>query len=163
MYKLLFDSDALIKAVKSGFLEHITNVFKVCITNEVYSEAVEKGRERFYVDADKIQNLIDGKNILIIKDNEYAKKPKPKQGFGKGEISVFQAYKEDYLIVSDDLRFVSYLNEIPIKNIASGHLIAALVKKGGISKVDAYYYLENLKPLIRKEIYEAIKNDIKGG
>ena len=162
MYKLLFDSDSLIKVTKAGFLENVVNSFKVYITDDVYNETVEEGIERFYEDADKIKNLADNKKISIIKRDKYVKITKPKQSFGKGEVSVSQVHKKDYLTVTDDLSFVSYLNNISIKNISSAHLITALVKKDKISKQEAYYYLENLKPLIRKEIYELVKKDIKG-
>jgi len=162
MYKLLFDSDSLIKVTKAEFLENVTNSFEVYITDDVYNETVEEGKERFYEDAYKIQNLIDDNRIHVIKRSDYLKKAIPKQSFGKGEVSVLQAHKNAYLIVTDDLSFASYLNNISIKNISSAHLITALVKKGKISKQEAYYYLENLKPLIRKEIYELVKNDIKG-
>ena len=162
MYKLLFDSDALIKVAKADFLEFIVNAFDAYITEEVYDETVEQGRKRLYEDADKIKNLIDAKKIFVIKSSRYTKKAKPKQSFGMGEASVFQAYKKDYLIVTDDLSFVLYLNEKSIQNISSAHLLMVLLKKGRINKENANYYLEKLKSLIRKEIYELIKKDIKG-
>ena len=162
MYKLLFDSDALIKVAKADFLDFTVNAFDVYITEEVYNETVEQGRKRLYEDADKIKNLIDAKKIFVIKSIRYTKKAKPKRSFGMGETSVFQAYKKDYLIVTDDLSFVFYLNEESIQNISSAHLLIALLKKGKIKKENAYHHLEKLKSLIRKEIYELIKNDMKG-
>ncbi len=161
MYKLLVDSDALIKVTKAGFIETTASAFKIYITDDVYKEAVEQGRKGLYEDADKIKSLIDAKRILIIKASKY-KKTKPKQDFGKGETSVFQAYKKDYLIVTDDLSFAVYLNEESIKNISSAHLLIELLRKGKIKNTEAYFHLEKLKPLIRKEIYELVKEDIKG-
>ena len=160
--KLLFDSDALIKVTKAGFLEHVTTTFNVYITDDVYNEVVEEGKKRLYYDAEKIKNIIDNKKIYLIKNYSHIKRTEPKQSFGRGEISVFQAYNKDYVIVSDDLSFVLYLNKESIKNISSAHLLIALVKKGNITKEKAYYHLEKLKPLIRKEIFELVKNDIEG-
>lgn len=162
MYKLLFDSDALIKVAKAEFLETTANVFQVCITDDVYHEAVEQGRRKLYEDADKIKGLIDAKKIFVIKSNKYAKEAKPRKSFGKGEISVFQAYKKNYLIVADDLSFVACLNDESIKNMSSAHVLMALLKKRKIGKEKAYYHLDKLKPLIRKETYELVKSDIKG-
>ena len=162
MYKLLFDSDALIKAAKAGFLESAASAFKIHITNDVYNETVEQGKKRIYEDADKIENLVQNKKIFLIKSAKYAKKPKPKQSFGRGETSVFQAYKKGYLIVTDDLSFVSYLNDVSIRNMSCAHVLIALAKKGRISKEKACYHLEKLSFFIRKEIYELAKKGIKG-
>ena len=162
MYKLLFDSDALIKAAKAEFLEPVANTFEVCITDDVYRETVEQGRTGLYKDADKIKNLIDAKKISVIRSREYIRKAKPKKSFGRGEISIFQAYKKGYLIVADDLSFVVYLNDESIKNVSSAYLLVMLLKKHRIGKEKACYYLDRLKPLIRKDIYELVKSDIKG-
>ena len=97
-----------------------------------------------------------------IKRIEYEKKMKPEQNFGKGELSVFQAYRKGFVIMSDDLHFVSYLNETSIKNISPGQLLVGMVKKKIVNKEQAYDYLDQLKPLIRKEIYELVKKDLKG-
>ena len=71
MYKLLFDSDALIKASKAEFLGKIAENFNVSITEEVYNEAVEEGKKRFYLDADKIENLVNAGRIKVINKRYY--------------------------------------------------------------------------------------------
>ena len=48
MYKLLFDSDALIKISKAGFFEPLADTFDVYATDDVYNEAVKQGREGLY-------------------------------------------------------------------------------------------------------------------
>ena len=79
-----------------------------------------------------------------------------------GETSVFQAYKKGNFVVTDDLSFLSYITKENIKNISPTHLLIILVKKGKLKKDEAYFYLEKLRPLIRDEVYELAKNDIKG-
>ena len=162
MYKLLFDSDALIKASKADLLEAVAECFDVLITEEVRNETVEEGKKRFHPDADKIENLINARKIKIINRKNYSKKKEPKESFGKGEISVFKAYKKKYIIVTDDLSFSSYINKEGIKGISSAHLLLLLFKKGKIQKDKAEHYLEKLKPYIRNDTYKLIKNDIKG-
>ena len=160
MYKLLFDSDALIKASKAEFLDKIAENFNASITEEVYAEAVKEGKKGFYQDADKIESFVSNGKIKIINKKFYKKKKKPEKSFGKGEESTFQAYKKGSLIVSDDLSFTSYIKKENIKSLSSAHLIYALVKKKKLSKDDAHYCLEKLRPYIRKEVYKSVKTDI---
>ncbi len=160
MYKLLFDSDALIKISKAEFLDVIVKNFNASIAEEVYEEAVKEGKKGFYPDADKIGNFIQEGKIKIIKKQYYNKGKKTKQPFGRGEASVFQAYKKGNIIVSDDLSFTSYARKENIKSLSSAHLIYVLVKKRKISKDKAYDSLEKLKPYIRKDVYELVKKDI---
>ncbi len=162
MYKLLIDSDALIKISKADLLEIVVKNFDVFITEEVYDETVKVGKKGFYLDADKIESFIQNGNIKILKGKRYRKKKKPKLDFGKGEISIYRAYDKNILIVSDDLSFTSYVKKENLKIISSAHLLFVLVEKVKLKKDKAYYYLEKLKPYIRKEVYELIKRDIKG-
>lgn len=157
MYKLLFDSDVLIKASKAEFLEKIAENFNVLITEEVYNETVTEGKKGFYQDADKIEDFIDKGKIRIIK-GKYKKELK--QSFGKGEKSIYHAYRKGTLIITDDLKFTSYIKKENIKSLSSAHLIYVLLKKKKLSKDNAFYCLEKLKPYIRKEVYKLIKRDI---
>ena len=162
MYKLLFDSDALIKASKAEFLDYIADNFDVLITEEVYNETVKEGKKGFYKDADKIENLVNGGKIRVIKEKYYKKKKGPRQNFGKGEKSIFQAYKKGRLIITDDLSFALCIKKENMQSLSSAHLIPVLVKKEKLGKDNAYYCLKQLKPYIRKDIFELVKNDIKG-
>lgn len=157
MYKLLFDSDALIKASKAEFLDKIAENFNVSITEEVYNETVKEGKKGFYQDADKIGDFVNKGKIKIIKEKY---KKELKQSFGKGEKSTYQAYKKGTLIITDDLRFTSHIKRENIKSLSSAHLLYALVKKKKLSKDNAHYCLEKLKPYIRKDVYKLIKKDI---
>ena len=161
MYKLLLDSDALIKILKAEFLDITVQNFDVITTKEVYDEVVTEGKKGFYQDADKIEKFVKDGKIGIIKTG-YKKRKKPKQSFGAGETSVFQAYRKNSLIVTDDLSFTSYIRKEGMASISSAHLLFILFKKNKLSKSEAYYCLERLKPFIRKEVYEIIKNDLGG-
>jgi len=157
MYKLLFDSDALIKASKAEFLDKIVDNFNVSITEEVYNETVKEGKKGFYQDADKIDDFVNKGKIKIIKEKY---KKDLKQSFGKGEKSTYQAHKKGTLIITDDLRFTLYIKKENIKSLSSAHLIYTLVKKRKVSKDNASYFLEKLKPHIRRDVYALVKKDI---
>lgn len=160
MYKLLLDSDALIKISKAEFLGVVVENFKAFITEEVYEETVKEGKKELYPDADIIEKFIQERYITLINKGQYKEDKKPKQNFGKGEASVLQAYKRDNFIVSDDLSFTSYARKGNLKILSSAHLIYVLLKKGKLSKDKAYDSLEKLKPYIRKDVYKLIKKDI---
>lgn len=66
------------------------------------------------------------------------------------------------MIVTDDLSFKLYIQQENIKSVSSAHLISVLLNKNKIKKDKAYECLERLRPYIRKELYEIIKEDIKG-
>ena len=161
MYKLLFDSDALIKISKAELIKIVVECFDVLITEEVYDETVKEGKKWFHPDADEIERLVKEGKIKILREEYYKRRKKPKQSFGLGETSVFQAYKKGNFVVTDDLSFLSYITKENIKNISPTHLLIILVKKGKLKKDEAYFYLEKLRPFIRKEVYELAKNDIK--
>ena len=162
MYKLLLDSDALIKISKAEFLDAAAENFDLSITEEVFEETVVQGKKGFYPDADKIERLIQDGEIKILKGSYRKKRESPKQSFGKGELSIFQAYSKGSLIVTDDFSFTSYLNKVHIKSVSSAHLLYVLVKKNKLKKDKVFDCLEKLKPFIRKEIYKLIKTDIEG-
>ena len=75
---------------------------------------------------------------------------------------VLQAYKKGFLIVSDDLSFTKYVKEQGINIISSVNLLFLLYQKHRLSKSEANYCLERLKPFIRKSLYEEIKKDLGG-
>lgn len=162
MYKVLFDSDALIKIAKAEFIVATVECFDVLITEDVYNETVEEGKKGFYADADKIEELVKQGRINVLKVDYYKKGKKPKQSFGIGETSVFQAYKKGRLVVTDDLSFALYLEKKSIKYLSSAHILLMLLKKHKLTKDEAYHCLEKMKPFIRRQIYEIIKKDIGG-
>lgn len=160
MYKLLLDSDALIKISKAEFLEKATQNFSVSITKEVYDEVITEGKKRFYQDAYSVEKFVNDKKIEVLKKSY--KRKKLKQSFGAGETSIFQAYRKNSLIITDDLSFTSYIKKEGMTSISSAHLLVILFKKNKISKGEAYYSLEKLKPYIRREIFEIVRKEFGG-
>ena len=117
MYKLLIDSDALIKLAKIGLLDDVTRAFNVEITEEICNETVMEGKKRLYEDADKIKEFVDSKRIVIIKDKMRKIKSLIKENLGSGELSIINSKKRGHIIVTDDFSFTKYLQSkkiIPI-------------------------------------------------
>lgn len=161
MYKVLVDSDSLIKLAKIDLLKYITKVLCVEITEDIYGETVVEGRKRFYQDADNIQEFVDAKKIMIVK-KKHKNKVEIKENFGIGELSIIRCKEKKHIIVTDDIRFTRYLQSNKIMPISSANLIVVLKEKLILTKQQAIEYLERLKPYIRSEVYINVKNDIGG-
>lgn len=161
MYKLLIDSDSLIKLAKIGLLENVTKIFSVQITEEIFNETVTEGKKRLYEDANKIEKFITNGKIIVIKKKRKGRIP-AKENFGAGELSIIDAKEKKHIIVTDDLSFTRYLQSNKIIPISSANLIISLKEKSILTKQQAFNYLERLKPHIRDEIYKNIANDLEG-
>ena len=160
MYKLILDSDSLIKLTHAEMLNKICETFECITTTEVKRETVDEGKKRFYPDADIIEDLI--KNQLIhIKDTKRLIGAKP--NLGLGEISVFSLSIElkNSLIVSDDQTFIKELEKQNINFLVPSDLIILLKRRNKINLAEAKYYLEKLKTFIRDDNYNKIKKELE--
>lgn len=119
-----------------------------------------EGKKRFYNDAFVIEELIRQGSIKIkdIKNKIYVK-----EKFGAGELSLLNLRKEQgkSVIVTDDSAFAKYLINAGIEFIVPVDLILVLLRKKAIDKRTALSYLNDLKILIRKDIYDDIKKEIR--
>lgn len=159
MYKLLIDSDALIKLTKSGLLEGICRHYNCTITTEVKNESVDEGKKRLYKDALKIEEIINKK---LLKITNLKKSRKTKENLGKGEISTLNLYFEEKnsVIVTDDSAFIKYLEENNIKFFVPADLILLMKVSNKIDKETALKCLKKIKHFIREDVYNDIKKDI---
>lgn len=159
MFKFVIDSDALIKLTKSGVLEDFCTHYYSVITSEVKYECVDEGKKRLHEDAFKIEDFIN-KKILKIVD---IKKPrKIKENLGKWEISTANLYFQEKtsIIVTDDSTFIKYLENSNIRFVIPADIILLMKISRKIDKKTALNYLENIKGLIREDVYDDIKKDI---
>ena len=147
---LVFDADGLIKVVQArivGFIDHTC-----IISQQVYNETVIDGKKYFHNDAFEIENLILQKKIKI-KNLEITEQI---QSLGIGETSTYYLFKKNKqgTIISDDRRFLHFLEQKNIPFIIPTELIVALVKKKKLPLLEAHNALERIKQKVRKENYE---------
>lgn len=157
MIVFVLDADGLIKLAKASVIEELTKYRKCVITQEVFDEAVKKGKEGFYEDAYVIEDLIKRK-LLTVKGTETA----GIADLGKGEESSLKIYKKGKYaaIITDDRKFLKVLEEQNVPFIMPSDVIVTLSKRRKINARKASEALEKLKPLIRKEVYEKAKGEI---
>jgi predicted nucleic acid-binding protein len=159
MYKLLLDSDALIKLTKAGLLEDVCRHYNCIITTEVKNEAVDEGKRRLHQDALKIEYLINKKSLKI-KDSK--KSRKTKENLGKGEMSTASLYFEEKnrVIITDDSAFIKYLEENGMRFSIPADLVLLMKVENKIDRKTALIYLEKMRDFIKEEVYSDVKKDI---
>lgn len=156
MYKLIFDSDGLIKLVKARIIHEVCEKFNCLVTSEVFKETVIEGKKRLYEDAFTIEKLIKQNKIKIKKSDKLKI-----ENLGKGESSTLQLSKKiNAMVVSDDSTFISYLRDNSVPFMTPTNLITRLYKLNYINKTKALDALEKIKPFIKKEIYDKTKNKL---
>lgn len=159
MYKVIADVDGLIKLAKSGLLGNITKHIQIIISQQVYMEAVESGKERLYEDAYIIDSFVEKGDIQLVKSSA-----KEEGDLSVGELSSLRLYKKGTapLILSDDRKFLNILERHGIPFIMPTDLIAVLAKHRKLDKQEAVKGLQKIKGFVRDDVYLAALNYIGG-
>jgi len=166
MNSIILDADGLIKLGKIGLLPSLGRSYNCIITDQVFKEAIERGKEHFYEDAFVLENYINQGIIRVAatKPNLKVKKLLQKtQSLGEGEKSTLHLfYSQDALaIVSDDLAFLNLLDRYNIPYLTPANLISKLVEIREISKQEGLIALEKLRPYIRSSLYKLVKKELE--
>ncbi len=145
------DSDVLIKITKTGTKEVVVNSLDVSIPKRVYEETVTESKG--CLDATTIQENINDGMIRV--------GGQPTRD--KGELEALKLYKSGgfELIVSDDRKFLNYLDRNGIPYLTSSSLVVHLFYKNKISMEDTIKYIDNLKMYISKRQYLAAMSEVQ--
>mgnify|MGYP001572128845 CR=1 FL=1 len=164
MYKLIFDSDALIKLIKAKLPKKVFKSLKVLATNEVYDECVVEGKKAFFEDAFIIETLVKEGFIekVQVRKNPKIQNLLRNEHFGKGEESVLHLYQtiKAGVICSDDERFLNFLDKNNFNFTIPADFIVRLKETNLLSKEEASKILGELKPFIKEHIYFKFKKQI---
>ncbi len=149
MTKIVFDADGLIKLIHSGIFRNISH--ECFISEQVYHETVAEGKKKLYADAFQIEQFINEGKIKIKKVDMITEA----HGLGKGEVStldLFRQIKAD-VIISDDRKFLSALEEQDIPFIIPTEYLVALVKSKQIEPKEGINALEKIRVFVTNESY----------
>ena len=151
MYKIVLDADGLIKLAKSGLLNKLPQLAKCHISKQVYTEAVERGKEKMYEDAYAIDALIHSGEIDVIS----MKTNIIDSSLSSGEILSLELYKKlkADAIISDDRRFLNLLNQEKCEYIIPADIIVILAKSRKVTKEEAINGLNKIRTLVREDVY----------
>ena len=149
--KVVVDSDVLIKLTKTGLKEIIIGVVEVFIPDRVHEETVIESKG--YPDASKIEENINEGKIHVAGPSRH----------DKGEIEALELYRSGGFesIVSDDRKFLNYLERNNIPYLTSSSLIVYLLYKKRLSKEDTIKYIDNLKLYISREQYLTAQSEVQ--
>ncbi len=158
--RLLLDADGLIKLQRAGVLARVAKVFACTIPQAVYREAVVRGKERFHRDAEDIERIVaETVTVAHTLDN-----PQSELGLGAGETAILAFLVEqgrDFIVVSDDRRFLSILRGQGIQHITPAHLLVMLAWRGVLTRTEALEALERLRPTIRISTYWSVRQHLE--
>ncbi len=128
------------------------------ISAEVYEETVVEGKKRFHEDAFVIEQMILDTKIKVRKVKFV---PLPK--LGKGEVSTLALYHKmkAEAIVSDDRRFLGYLEEQGVPFLVPSEFLLYLALSNSISSQKCLEALEKIKDLITLQNYYDAKNALE--
>ena len=163
MYKqeFIIDTDSLIKLAKSGIINEVCRNFKCTITEEVYDEAVTKGKIALHKDAFEIEELIN-KNLIKIRRKK-EEETLETMNLGKGETSIFALYKKAKgIIVTDDNTFINFLKNNKTEFMVPADFLVLMRNLKKINSAKALSHLENIKPYIKPKVYLSIKKGLEG-
>lgn len=171
MGKIVLDSDGLIKLQKAGVLKTLASRYECIIPEAVYKESVEEGKKGLYEDAFLIEDVVEEG----IKKIEISDRPSDKivkideddlESLGYGEKEVFQLYFQEGAdaVISDDRAFLKTLDRYDkVEYFTPCNAVYILYKKGIVTKEESLKGLDQIKDLVRKEVYNKVIKKIKGG
>lgn len=149
---ILLDADGLIKLNRGRVLERVARVFECVITDVVYHEVVTQGKEQQYPDAAEIERIVETSMAV----QSTATLEVPDLSLDPGETSVFGLAVQqtgEYIIVSDDRRFLSLLARQGVPFLVPVDLIVTMIQEGYLTEDEARDALEWMRPLIAETAY----------
>lgn len=160
--KVICDADALIKMAKAGILETFARHVELLVSPQVYREAIDEGKARGYKDALEIEH------VLKHYGQRLPKRVKTRVNsdiltLGPGEREILQmlSHERADVVLSDDHAFLSVLEAQGVPYMTPGAALVFLAEQSMIQIQEAQQALERLRPLIRRDQYEAVFKDLQ--
>lgn len=162
MYKIVLDSDGLIKLLKAGLPFKSISDFKFVIPQEVFEEVVIEGKKGLHEDAFIAEDFINRKVIGLVHNRR--KTSQSEEKLGKGELAAKQAFIEQraYAILSDDEQFTESLLQEKVPFITTSDFILLLTERKTVSVEKAKTLLGRLSQFISDERYKQIMKALEG-
>lgn len=165
-FKVVFDSDGLIKLAKAEVLERLAKTWTCMIPQAVYEETVERGKRAAYPDAIRIEEILRACRVLCKRPSIH---PHAKQilqsvhSLGRGEKEALHLFFQENAnaIISDDARFLAVLERANVAYLPPALVLLQLVRRGEMSKAAAFAHLEKLQAFIAPEVYRRAREDLQ--
>jgi len=147
---LVTNSTCIIYLAKVGRLGLLKAVFKrVLMPREVYTEAVKRGKERGFIDAEIVEKAIEKGLIEVKKLSEVQKKEAERlcslAAIGKGEAeAIILARDLKSELVIDDAVALGVAKLYGLQTLWTTSLILKAVRRGAITKREGRRIIEDL-------------------
>ena len=167
MYKVVFDSDGLLKASKAGFLQEVTKTYTCLLPHEVYQETVLAASRVHPEEATAFEDLIRAGRLLRRAATRASRADRllaMSAALGSGERGALRLFYKEHadFVVTDDRAFLTLLARHRILFLTPSEMLFGLRKANLLSREEAEGAAERLRPLIRREVYRDLKERLEG-
>jgi rRNA-processing protein FCF1 len=157
---VVFDADALIKLNRIGILEQVAQSFQCVIPQQVYEEAVVKGRERGYADAEEIDRIVS--KAISVGWSPVEVGAGLQSGAGeRAALALANELGRQSIIISDDTPFLRQLKNQGVLNATPAALIVNMVERDVIPNRVAARLVEALRPHTRATTIDQALQDLE--
>lgn len=164
-FRVVLDSDGLIKLAKVGILEVVVGAWTCLIPQAVWAETVERGMKAAYPDALAIHEALGRSTVQpASRHPRAAALLAHKRGLGRGEqeaLHLFFAARAD-AIISDDIAFLTVLGHAGVRYLPPALVLVQLARERHLELRAALEGLEQMRPFVRPEVYQAARSDLAG-
>jgi len=164
-FRVVLDSDGLIKLTKAGILEVVVRAWTCLIPQAVWAETVEREIKAAYSDALAIHEAIHRSMVQPrIRHPRATALLAQKHGLGQGEqeaLHLFFRARAD-AIVSDDVAFLTVLSRAGVRYMPPPLVLVQLARERHLEPQAALEGLERMRRFIRPEVYRAARSDLEG-
>ncbi len=167
MYKIVLDADGLIKTYKAGFLPQLTEEYVCLLPEEVYQEAIVAARIGHADEARALEGLITEEKLIRkhAAHSRFAERIlRGSHSLGRGESGAVYLFLQEGadILLTDDRAFLSFLTRHRIPFLTPSDALLSLHTANRLSHQDAARAAEQLRPLIRRNVYEDLRTRLEG-
>jgi hypothetical protein len=157
---IIFDADALIKLNRVGILERVAQSFQCVIPQQVYEEAVVKGREWGYADAEEIDRIV--KESMSVMQPQIEERTELEPGAGeRATLALASELEGKPIIISDDTPFLRHLTRQGVLSATPAALIVNMAERDIVQEQAARRLLEDLRPYTRAATIDQALRDLE--
>lgn len=152
--RLVVDADALIKLIKAGAKEIVSEAVELWIPPKVHREVIVEGKRGGHPDAIEAEANVMRRKVRLIAHRRRLVSSEARLLFG-GEREVLSAFRGGGFdaVVSDDQRFLMRLDGFAVPFFTPGALLVVLARRGRLERERVAMVLERLRAWISADEY----------
>jgi hypothetical protein len=166
MSRFVVDADGLIKLGKSGALLPLIEGHEVLVPEDVFVEAVVRGKRELHEDAFELERVLGEKGISAAPDKSAPEADRLLEGvdsLGAGERGALRLYFAEGAdaVVSDDRVFLRFLTRHSVPFLTPTNVLVGLTRAGRMSLHEGSEALKKLSGYVRADVYEGARAELE--